>query len=262
VISPSSYRVLYKLKPGKAEPGWPNFTLEHGITGPPLDRKVNLELRRATFYKEASEVSRTLMTTMFVSFIATQIQANHHGRHISGASKQLKRVFWRLEDDTPEKDGLAVEYEVLAMMKSSPNPRSHLCSMNERVDYSRSPTGWYAFPKEVQKPLPIAEGISPTEANSKKMKVSSAKKRDDTRKRVSKWRDRQKKANNSFRTINELHSSVEFQRELESRSGSISAAPCRGGKSKQSGTPDKSQKALGSTRSRSASKKKQSSSRK
>lgn len=214
VISPSSYRVLYTRSQGTTDLPHVIFTLEHGITGPPLDRKVDLELRKEIFYKEATEVTRTLKTTRFVSFIATQIQADFHGRHISSATKELKKIFWKLEWETPQKDQLAMAYEVLTMMRN-PTPRSRVGSTVDQIEYSDRK--WYAVSgptQELQEPLP--------KPRPKKPKVSAEKKREDTRKRVARWKAKKKANKNAYKVVSNLNSSVEFQQELRSRSGSIS----------------------------------------
>ena len=215
IVSPSSYRVLYKPTPKHTPLHIPTFTLEHGITGGPLARTVNLELRKAIFYEEASNMTRTLKTTRFVSFMATQIQADFHGGHLTSAAKETKRVFWQLESSTPEKDEVDIAYEVLCMMRSSRSSKSKVCSPNEQVEFSPVDGRWYTVLKQTQ------ELQQPT---AKKPIVSSAKKREDTKKRVRKFRAMRAADKNSYRTISDMNTNIEFQLELQSRSSSIITA--------------------------------------
>lgn len=222
VISPNSYRVLYKPVLKGTPLNIPTFTLEHGITGRPLDRTFNLELRKAIFYKDASNVMRTLKTTMFVSFLATQMQADFHGVHLTSAVKEIKRVFWELEPlDTPEKDNLDMAYAVLCMMRTSRSSKSKICTPTEQIEFCLVNKVWYTVPRQTQELQQPPEDLLPPQPTTKKPKVSSAKKREDTRKRVRNLRIRKAADKNSYRTVNGMNSSLEFQHELRSRGSSI-----------------------------------------
>jgi hypothetical protein len=216
VISPSSYRVLYSVAKGWDDPPHPTFTLENGITGPPLNRNVNLELRKAIFYDEALLATCNLKTTRFSCFIATCLQAESHGRHIRRAPIGMKRAFWNLRSD-PQKTGqLDIAYDVLAMMRDS-TPAIRVCLAGEKVEYSDNDKHWYAVPKQTNE-------CQQPRSKEPKVKVSQAKKREDTRKRVARCRASKRADKNSYRTISGLHSNEEFQRELQSRSNSINAS--------------------------------------
>lgn len=248
VISPSSYRILYKPTPKGTPPHIPTFTLEYGITGAPLARTVNLKLRKATFYEEVTKVTRTLKTTRFVSFMATQMQADFHGAQLTIAAKEIRRVFWALESDTPDKDKLDVAYEVLCMMRSSRSSQSKICLATDQVQYCLVTHAWYTVPRQTQEDLPSPQ------PKEEKPKVSSAKKREDTKNRVRKLRAKKVADKNSYRTVSDLNSSVEFQRELRSRSSSIVAARPQNQQTNHSPKPVRSCKATMPTKSQSPGK--------
>lgn len=213
IVSPSSYRVLYKDSEDEDNPLIPTFTLEGGMIGSPLERRPDLNIRRAAFYEEATRLTRNNKTTMFKAFVTAQIQANSHGGWISISTKPIKRVFWKLESSTPNTDRLAMEYQVLALMKNAPSPKTKICVGGDEVTYDYNTKKWYA----VQKLAP--------QLKSKKAKVPLSKKREDSRKRMAKFRAKKLADKNSFRTVNELTSSAECYREIRSRSSSIRKQP-------------------------------------
>jgi hypothetical protein len=215
IVSPSSYRILYKDTEDEIDPQFPTFTLEAGMIGGPLDRRPDLNIRRATFYQEATGVTRKHKTTMFNAFVAAQIQANFHGGCISISMKSIRRVFWRLEASTPDANRLAMDYQVLALMKDAPSPKTRICAENQEVAYDCKTKSWYS----VEKPAPQPQ------SKSRKVKVPLSKKRDDSRKRMAKYRANKLLDRNSFRTVNSLNSSAEFYREMRSRSSSIRKQP-------------------------------------
>jgi hypothetical protein len=215
IVSPSSYRILYKNTEDEIKPQFPTFTLEGGMIGGPLDRRPDLNIRRATFYQEATGVTRNHRTTMFNAFTAAQIQANFHGGCISISMKSIRRVFWKLEASTPDANRLAMDYQVLALMKDAPSPKTRICMKNKEVAYDYETKAWYT----VEKPAPEPQ------SKSRKVKVPLSKKREDSRKRMEKFRANKLAGRNSFRTINSLNSSVEFYREMRSRSSSIRKQP-------------------------------------
>lgn len=208
VVSPSSYRLLYKAGVDKYDPPNPTFTLESGIIGSPLQRKPDLKLRREIFYEEATRAIKNAKTTMYTSFIAARIQATFHGRNIANATNTIRRAFWKLSDSTPDVNHLALEYEILSLMKAPAPPKSKLCLRDEEIVYEYDQKKWYSIPK----PRPKKRG----------MKVSASKKREDSRKRMIKYRARKLADKHSFRTVSELNSTASFRRELRSRSSSIS----------------------------------------
>lgn len=212
IVSPSSYRLLYKTPKDESDTPIPTFTLEGGMIGSPLERRPDLNIRRATFYEEATRLTRNHKTTMFKAFVAAQIQANFHGGCVSITTKPIKRVFWKLESSTPNVNQLAMDYQVLALMKGAPSPKTQICKDREVV-YDYKTKAWYA----VQKPTP--------QPKSRKVKVPLSKKREDSRKRMVKYRANKLADRNSFRSINELNSSAEFYREVRSRSSSIRKQP-------------------------------------
>lgn len=213
IVSPSSYRLLFKNSEDEDNPQIPTFTLESGMVGLPLERRPDLGLRMATFYEEATRATRNNKTTMFKAFIAAKIQANFHGGCISSSRKPIKRVFWKLESSTPHADRLAMNYQVLALMKDAPSPKSKICMHNDEVTYDYKTKAWYAVPKPASQPKP------------RKEKVSASKKREDTRLRTIKYRANKLADKNSFRTVTDLNSSAEFYREARSRSSSIRKQP-------------------------------------
>ena len=207
VVSPSSYRLLLNNTTSKYNIPHPTFTLENGMIGPPLKRKPDLDIRKATFYEEASEATLNNKTPMFTSFIAAQIQADFHGRYIA-KSDSIRHMIQRLSDSTPDVNQLAIEYEVLSMIKNGPPPNNKICRKNEEVVYKYDDKKWYAF----EKPAP----------EKRKVKVSASKKREDARKRMVKYRARKLADKQSYRSVSELHSTPSFRREIESRSASVS----------------------------------------
>lgn len=220
VISPGSYRVLWKQNPDARDLSNPTFALEQGITGPALNRKVNPELRRGTFYEEATRITKSLETCRYICFLATKIQAEFHGKQIPDAPKEFRRVFWRLEDETPEKDSLAIDYAVLAMMKNSSKSKLKLCTAEEEIKYVDN--SWFAVLKK-SKELELAEKDRlPSESRPKRPKVSEEKKRLDTQKRVAKWRAKKNKDRDSYKSASDLNSSLDFQIERRSRGSSLS----------------------------------------
>jgi hypothetical protein len=209
IVSPSSYRLLFKTSKDERDPQIPTFTLESGMIGAPLERKPDLNIRRAIFYEEATGVTRNHKTTMFKAYVAAKIQANFHGGCISISTKPIKRVFWKLESLTPDASQLAIDYQVLALMKDAPSPKTKISMGNEEIAYEHETMTWYAL----QKPAPQPKS---------KVKVTLSKKREDSRKRSARYRANKLTGRKSFRTINGLNSSAEFYRESRSRSSSIS----------------------------------------
>lgn len=209
IVSPSSYRLLYQVTQNDKDPPIPTFTLEGGMVGPPLKRRLDLEHRSATFYAEATRATEETKTTMFKAFFAAQIQANFHGSYISNSRKPIKRVFWKLDLSTPNAGQLDMDYMVLALMKDAPSAKSKICMAGEEVIYDYGTKTWYTVPKPELQPKPT------------RVKVSEFKKRDDSRRRMIKYRLKKKAGKNSFRAIANLSSSTEFYRESRSRSASI-----------------------------------------
>lgn len=213
IVSPSSYRLLFKIPDDDDNPPIPTFTLESGMIGLPLERRPDLNLRMATFYEEATRATRHHKTTMFKAFVAARIQGNLHGGCISTSRKPIKRVFWKLESSTPHVDRLAMDYQVLALMKDAPSPKSKICMRGNQVVYDSKSKEWYSVSKPISQP------------KSRKEKVSLSKKREDSRLRMVKYRANKVADKNSFRTVTDLTSSAEFCREARSRSSSIRKPP-------------------------------------
>ena len=209
IVSPSSYRLLYQIPKDDEDPPIPTFTLESGMVGPPLKRRPDLEGRKETFLEEATKATRDNETTRFKAFFAAQIQANFHGSYITRSGKPTKRVFWKLDSSTPNAGQLDMDYMVLALMKDAPSMKSKICIPGNEVIYDSNTRAWYTDPKPELQPKP------------KRVKVSEFKKREDARKRMIKHRLKKKAGKNSFRTITNLSSGVEFYRESRSRSSSI-----------------------------------------
>lgn len=211
IISPSSYRVLYRAPTDNYNPPTPTFTLESGMIGPPLNRKPDLDLRRAIFYEEATKALLNNKTRMYTSFIAAKIQANFHGRNLAASTTPINRAVEKLSDSTPDFNQLAIEYEVLSMIKDGPPAKNKICLQSEEVVYDYKTKKWHT----ILKPEPEPWSIS-------RRKVPLSKKREDSRKRMIKYRASKLADKHSFRTISELNSSPSFRRELRSRSSSIS----------------------------------------